>query len=129
VCVRCERDYERRTASIDGWRSGDQLHPDDQREVLALYDDRYTGEHRPQWVADKVRMAELFTKLYDDPLRTYPVQFVDDADWLANTLFKVRKDGRLSRNIRHCRSTPTWPDPDPRAAPPPPCCDEAGGTW
>jgi len=39
-----------------------------------------------------------------------PVQFASDADWLAHTLFPVRKDGRLAGGNRKCESEATWPE-------------------
>lgn len=73
---------------------GNELHPDDIRDVLARYVHRYTRSHRPAWVRDT----------------NYAVQFDSDDDWLANTKFRVRQDGRLDGRCNQCWSTPTWPD-------------------
>lgn len=70
-----------------------------QREALSRFVHRFTREHKPEWAA----------KPWKDGL-PYPVQFASDADWLANSTFTVRADGRLARNVKHCQSDPTWPD-------------------
>lgn len=70
-----------------------------QREVKARYVYRYTGEHKPDW-ARKPRPSG----------GPYPVQFRDDADWLAHTFFPVTKRGLLAERPGTCRSYPTWPD-------------------
>lgn len=85
---------------------GSQLSESAKREALSRFVHRFTGEHRPQWA----------TKPRPDG-SPYPVQFRDDADWLANTRFTIRKDGELARNVRCCYSTPTWPfNPELRRA-------------
>jgi hypothetical protein len=84
---------------------GTELSAVDQRRVLAAYVHRFTGEHRPQWANDPRPDGAA-----------YPVQFKDDADWLANTFFKVRADGRLDERARYCESTPTWPNGKPKSA-------------
>jgi hypothetical protein len=78
---------------------GTELHPDDQRHVLAAFVHRYTGDHKPQWAGDPRPNG-----------KPCPVQFKDDQDWLANTRFGVRKDGRLDQRARYCTSNPTWPN-------------------
>jgi hypothetical protein len=75
--------------------------PDDQRHVLAAYVHRYTREHVPAWARR-------------EPGRC-PVRFASDAEWLANTSFRVRRDGRLDRRARFCESSPTWPDGQPKS--------------
>ena len=80
---------------MTNWIEGIKLSEHDRREVLAAYVHRYTGEHVPQWARA--------------PWNTCKVQFATDAEWLANTRFAVRKDGRLHQRIRHCMSNPTWP--------------------
>jgi hypothetical protein len=78
---------------------GDQLSPDQQREALARFAHRFTGDHRPDWASKKWKgMAD------------YPLQFKDDRDWLAHTWFAVNKDGRISKRNRNCESWPTWPN-------------------
>jgi len=72
---------------------GIELTLEDQNHVLRSYVHRYTAEHRPTWVIDKIN----------------PVQFSSDADWLAHTKFKVRKNGRLDHRFHTCHSSPTWP--------------------
>jgi len=78
---------------------GIDLTPDDQRHVLTSYTHRFTKEHRPKWA----------TKEWKDG-KPYPVQFEDDQDWLANTSFATRKNGRLDHRFSECHSMPTWPD-------------------
>jgi hypothetical protein len=80
--------------NLETSKRGTELHPDDQKHVLAAYVHRFTGQHRPQW-ADSQHCN---------------VQFRDDADWLANTSFAVRKNGRLDRRSKECYSRPTWPN-------------------
>jgi hypothetical protein len=77
---------------------GTELHPDDQSHVLRAFVHRYTGEHRPQWAANPWKANQ-----------PYPVQFKDDSEWLSNTKFAVKRDGRLDTRVKCCVSTPTWP--------------------
>lgn len=69
-----------------------------QREALSRFIHRFTGEHTPRWA--------LVPRPDGSP---YPVQFADDADWLAHTHFEVTKKGLLSQRERYCESSPTWP--------------------
>lgn len=79
---------------------GSDLHPDNRRYVLAAFVHRNTGENRPDWVRGK-----------------YPLQFANDSDWLANTRFATRSDGRIDRRVKQCFSSPTWPhNPELRGA-------------
>lgn len=73
---------------------GTDLAPSVQEEAKRRFVHRFTKTHVPKWAAGT----------------NYPVQFRDDDDWLANTLFYVRKDGQLSNVHKSCRSNPTWPD-------------------
>lgn len=73
---------------------GTELHKDDQRYVLGAYVHRYTGNHKPQWAVNT----------------NYPLQFINDADWLAHTSFRVTTKGRLDSRCRFCQSSPTWPN-------------------
>ncbi len=78
---------------------GTELHPSDREHVLAAYVHRYTGDFKPKWVKDgKWNGGE------------YPLQFVDDADWLANTEFRVKSNGRLDERCHACMSYATWPN-------------------
>lgn len=81
---------------------GSELHPDDQRHVLAAWCHRYTREHKPEWAGC----------LRPDGV-AYRVQFASDADWLAHTWFQVTAGGRLDLTAKECRSEPTWPDGAP----------------
>ncbi len=84
---------------------GSNLHPEDVRHVLSAYVHRYTGEHKPAWAL----------KPWKDG-KPYPVQFATDTDWLNNTRFAVRKNGRLDSRVSTCESAPTWPNnPELRA--------------
>lgn len=78
---------------------GTELDPSDQDHVLAAYVHRFTREHKPEWA----------NKPWKDG-KPYPLQFDSDADWLANTTFAVRKNGRLDHRVQDCQSNPTWPD-------------------
>ncbi|WP_440820389.1 hypothetical protein [Pseudomonas aeruginosa] len=69
-----------------------------QEEAKRLYVHRYTGDHKPFWATRPMPNGNA-----------YPVQFADDADWLANTRFEVTKRGAFSRRVVHCQSNPTWP--------------------
>ena len=78
---------------------GHQLSESAKREALARFVHRFTGDHRPQWARNPRPDGS-----------PYPLQFKDDADWLASTRFYVRKDGGLSERHRFCESSPTWPN-------------------
>lgn len=78
---------------------GTELHREDQAHVLRAYVHRYTGDHKPLWN----------NQLRPDGT-AYPVQFANDQDWLANTTFAVRTDGRLDQRFKRCMSSPTWPN-------------------
>jgi hypothetical protein len=80
-------------------KPGNQLHPADQRFVLAAYVHRFTGDHIPAWA----------TKPRPDG-SSYPLQFANDAEWLANSRFAVRRCGRLDQRVKQCFSAPTWPN-------------------
>jgi len=72
---------------------GKDLPPQLQKEVLSMFVHRYTGIHKPAWVKSN-----------------NPVQFADDKDWLAHTLFYVTKKGQIANRPNHCESSPTWPN-------------------
>jgi hypothetical protein len=81
--------------------SGDKLSPADQQSVRNRYVYRFTGEHTPNWVRSAWASGQV-----------YPVQFRDDNDWLAHTLFWVKEDNTLGTKNVDCESTPTWPHGD-----------------
>lgn len=85
----------------DGKREmrGSDLPPTLQREALNAYVHRFTGTHKPQWACKPMPNG-----------KPYPLQFRDDADWLANTRFCVSGRGRVTRLAGDCQSTPTWPN-------------------
>jgi hypothetical protein len=74
-----------------------------QDEAKRRFVHRFTGEHRPMW-ANKPFKQEGGT------VGPYPVQFKDDADWLAHTYFEITKQGKFSERAHYCESHPTWPD-------------------
>lgn len=76
---------------------GSDLSPALQRQALATYVHRFTGDHRPAW-SRKPR----------DDGRPYPLQFASDREWLEHTDFPVTKTGRLAEG--DCYSRPTWPN-------------------
>lgn len=80
-------------------RLGSELNFRDRAYVLAAYVHRFTGDHTPKWA----------TRPRSDGT-AYPLQFANDADWLANTEFAVKRDGTLDRRFADCYSRPTWPN-------------------
>lgn len=77
---------------------GNALSQEDQQYALRKYCHRYTGTHRPHWSSRLMKNG-----------KSYPVQFLDDIDWLNNTLFYVNKDGRIDKRAQDCISYPTFP--------------------
>ena len=87
---------------------GSDLSKPDQECVLAAFTQRYTGDHAPVWIM----WAQFVGNIP-------PVQFKDDAEWLAHTRFGATMRGTLDRRSRKCWEAPTWPDdPTLRTAPP-----------
>ena len=82
---------------------GAHMGPKLQAECKSLFVHRFTGEHKPQWAYKPFKNEAL-------QLTSYPVQFADDADWLAHTYFEVTKQGELSNKTHYCESSPTWPN-------------------
>lgn len=80
-------------------KKGTDLRPEVQQQALAQFVHRYTGDHRPAWTIDKRQDGT-----------DYPLQFANDQDWLAHTLFAVNKDGTLNNREKYCESHPTWPN-------------------
>lgn len=80
-------------------RLGSELSFKDRSYVLAAYVHRFTGDHTPEWA----------TRPRPDGT-AYPLQFANDADWLAHTEFATTADGKLDRRYADCHSTPTWPN-------------------
>ncbi len=72
---------------------GSELPANLQRECLARFIYRSTGDHIPCWHTGRYRL-----------------QFRDDKDWLENTYFYVTNAGKLAIKPSHCESHPTWPD-------------------
>ena len=79
--------------------NGNHLSPWARLEAQRLFVHRFTGDHKPAWANEP----------WEDG-KAYPLQFKDDADWLANTLFAINKNGTLSKRARFCQSSPTWPN-------------------
>ena len=77
---------------------GDELPELEQRKALAKFVHRFTKEHVPEWSRKPMPNG-----------KPTPVQFASDADWLANTFFKVNANGTIYSRT-HCQSAPTWPD-------------------
>lgn len=73
-------------------KRGDQLHADDRAYVLSAYIGRHTAQKRAYWAKPNT-----------------PVHFMNDSEWLSNTWFAVRKDGRLDRRVQRSESHPTFP--------------------
>ena len=73
---------------------GNQLSPKVQAECKARFVHRFTRDHRPAWAHGAACKP----------------QFADDADWLANTFFRVTKSGELDKRTAYCESHPTWPE-------------------
>jgi len=80
---------------------GNKLVREDQRHVLAAYTHRYTGDHKPAWA--------------NKHPTTSGAHFANDQEWLENTAFNVRKDGRLDMRYKQCYSCPTWPKLDKKS--------------
>lgn len=64
-----------------------------QNQAKLMFVHRYTGEHKPNWVKGPET----------------PVQFKDDTDWLAHTIFHITKNGEIAQRPKYCESSPTWP--------------------
>lgn len=77
---------------------GSELCAEDRKHVLAAYVHRYTRNHIPAWAEKEWKNGER-----------YPAQFNSDSEWLENSWFGLRKDGRLDRKKHFCFSSPTWP--------------------
>lgn len=71
-----------------------------QREALACFVHRYTGDHVPDWATRNV--PAKFGK-------RYPLQFASDREWLEHTTFQVTNRGTLALR-KPCHSSPTWPN-------------------
>jgi hypothetical protein len=77
---------------------GNELPAALQAKAKRMYSYRFTGENTPAWAKEE----------WKDGV-SYPLQFADDADWLANSEFPVTKKGEFA--VRgDMRSTPTWPN-------------------
>jgi hypothetical protein len=81
------------------WILGSKLSAALKRQALSLYVHRFTGNHRPAWS----------NGIWKDGL-TYPLQFKDDEDWLANTSFPISEKGTFDKRAQYCSSNPTWPN-------------------
>ncbi len=76
----------------------------DQDYVLRTFVNRFTGDSVPKWSRG----------LSGGVAYNYPLQFKDDKDWLANTLFHVNRSGHLDKRYSTCESSPTWPNGKPK---------------
>jgi len=77
---------------------GKDLTAADRLVVLSKFSNRYTGDHKPDWVHQGFRRDK------------YPLQFISDDEWLANTSFYVTADYLLDSRYGVCDSVPTWPN-------------------
>ncbi|WP_375292298.1 hypothetical protein [Sphingomonas melonis] len=87
-------------------RRGDLLPLHLQQHVLRSYVHRHTGDHKPAWARSEWKDGQ-----------PYPIQFRDDAEWLAHSYFPIHglEDDRTSWRVGRgsCLSYPTWPcNPD-----------------
>ena len=71
------------------WVSGKRLRASDRHYVLGRHQERSTGDHPNRGAG--------------------PLQFANDEEWLAQTLFAITDDGALDRRFTSCYSFPTWP--------------------
>lgn len=78
--------------------AGSHLGPHMQGVVKRAFPHRFTGDNVPAWAAQPRPDGTA-----------YPVQFKDDADWLANTFFWITAKGELAKRPNSCQSRPTWP--------------------
>ena len=93
---------------------GSDMNPVAQATAKKYFVHRYTGEHKPAWASEPPVLAKDWLK----EGHQYPVQFKDDVDWLANTFFRVNRNGDLLGGS--CESHPTWPNGRPDKLPGPP---------
>ena len=77
------------------WLLGSDMTAELKRQALRHYVNRYTRDHKPDWVLK-------------DPRKQVPVQFSSDQEWLDCTWFPVTRRNALGPDP--CRSTPTYPD-------------------
>lgn len=78
---------------------GNELSPECQQYAKTAFVNRFTGDNKPQWAYEEWKDGQ-----------PHPLQFANDEEWLANTSFEVRKDGKINRRCYTCISTPTWPN-------------------
>lgn len=72
-------------------KRGSELHPDDRKHVLRAYVHRHTGDHPAGWAGKQ------------------PVMFSSDQEWLENTHFTVKQNGRIDRRYDHTNNEFPWP--------------------
>lgn len=82
-------------AEIPRYLYGCELSADDQDIALFMVPNRYTGDNTPS-------RAEAVGRI------VYP-EFASDAEFLAGSLFRVHRDGRVDRRQEHIILVPTWP--------------------
>ena len=84
------------------YKRGVQLSPQQREQVLSTCVSRYTADHVPGWVYD---FAQKYGQLY-------PMQFLNDMDWLVNTRFPIDDlTGRVPLNFADGdqKPSPTYP--------------------
>jgi len=80
-------------------KRGIQLTEAERAIILAQITNRYTGSHMPGWVYDfALKHGQL-----------YPVQFLNDMDFLINSFYPVTAEGKLDLANFACRMNPTFP--------------------
>jgi hypothetical protein len=84
--------------NYDNMTLGANLSPADRAYVLKSFVHRFTGDTTPLWAKQPKPNGAA-----------YPLPFLNDQDWLANTKFLTTKAGRLDKRARSCDSIPTWP--------------------
>jgi len=92
--------------AFDGWQFGNCLNTQDRAEVLRSYVHRFTREHVPAWSRQPMPNGQA-----------YQPQYESDAQWLACTQFRVRRDGRLDKRARSCMSFAPVTIPDSKGTP------------
>lgn len=98
---RDEHETPRGMAQEPDWRLGSELSHATQQDALRQFVNRCTRQLAPH--------RKGANPVYFEG-GLYPLQFDSDADWLAHTHFAVTKSGKLDKRVRHCESSPTWPD-------------------
>src|ERR1700749_1089344 len=85
----------------DGFRSSGKLFSyRDQCLCLNIFSRRFTGDHPPNWASAEKPEG------HDE----WPLQFLNDEEWLANTNFATTPSGNLDKRGKKSLGKPTWPN-------------------